>query len=54
MLDNNVLANEDIKKMENEIQMELDEAIKFAEDSPYPEVDVMFEYIYVSTRKKEI
>ena len=47
IIEGNILTIEDIKKMEDGIQFELDEAVEFAENSPYPEVDVMFQNIYV-------
>ncbi len=46
MLDNNLLAEEDIKKIDEEIAAEIEEAIKFAEDSPFPPVEAAVEDIY--------
>lgn len=46
MLDNNVLTEDDIKKIDEEIAAEIDEAIKFAEESPFPPVEAAVEDIY--------
>jgi pyruvate dehydrogenase E1 component alpha subunit len=47
IINENILNPVDIKNMENKIQSELDEAIEFAEKSPYPEINEMFKNIYV-------
>lgn len=46
ILDNNVLTEDDIKKIDEEIAAEIDEAIKFAEESPFPPVEAAVEDIY--------
>ncbi len=46
MLDNNVVTEEEIKKIDEEIAAEIEEAIKFAEESPFPPVEAAVEDIY--------
>lgn len=46
MLENNVLNEEDMKKIDEEIAAEIEEAIKFAEESPFPPVEAAVEDIY--------
>ncbi|NLY66398.1 MAG: pyruvate dehydrogenase (acetyl-transferring) E1 component subunit alpha [Tissierellia bacterium] len=46
MLDNNVVTEEEIKKIDEEIAAEIKEAIKFAEESPFPPVEAAVEDIY--------
>jgi len=46
MLENNVATEDDIKNINKEIASEIDEAIKFAEESPFPPVEAAVEDIY--------
>lgn len=41
-----VITESDVEKMKQEIQKILDEAVKFADESPYPEPSEIFEDIY--------
>jgi pyruvate dehydrogenase E1 component alpha subunit len=38
--------------MEIEFNKELDEAIKFAEESPFPDVSALYENVYIEERPK--
>ncbi|NLY76779.1 MAG: pyruvate dehydrogenase (acetyl-transferring) E1 component subunit alpha [Tissierellia bacterium] len=46
MLDNDIVTEEDIKKIDEEVDAEIKEAIKFAEESPYPPLEAAVEDIY--------
>ena len=46
MLENNVATEDDIKNIDGEIAEEIKEAIKFAEESPFPPVEAAVEDIY--------
>ena len=40
------LTEEDVERIHSEVQAEVDEAIKFAEDSPFPQPDELYENIF--------
>ncbi|HOK17997.1 MAG TPA: pyruvate dehydrogenase (acetyl-transferring) E1 component subunit alpha [Caldisericia bacterium] len=46
LLDNNVVTEEELKAIQNRIQQEIDDAVKFAEESPYPEDNEAVKDIY--------
>ena len=46
LLDEGALTAASAKKMEEEVQREIEEAVRFAEASPTPELDALFEHIY--------
>lgn len=46
LLKEKILTNDEIKRMEAEIKDRLDEACEYADNSPYPPVESMFEDIY--------
>jgi pyruvate dehydrogenase E1 component alpha subunit len=46
LIENNVLAEEDANKIEKEISDEIDNAVKFAEESPLPEPEETLEGVY--------
>ena len=39
-------AEEMVKKIDNETRVEVDEAVKFADEAPYPDVGKMLEDVY--------
>jgi pyruvate dehydrogenase E1 component alpha subunit len=41
-----VLTEKDVEKIGEEVRAEIDEAIKFAEESPFPEPEVAFEDLF--------
>ncbi len=46
ILTNDWATKEELDNIVNEVKKEVDEAVEFAENSPYPEDDVMYKYIY--------
>ncbi len=42
----NLITDEDIKKMDKEIEFLIEEAVKFAEESPEPELESIYEDVY--------
>jgi pyruvate dehydrogenase E1 component alpha subunit len=46
MLDNGILSTEDIELMQREIALELDQAVEFAENSPEPDPEKIFDGLY--------
>lgn len=46
VLDNGVLTQEDIELMRKEIALELEQAVEFAENSPEPDPDHIFDGLY--------
>ncbi|HAR40868.1 MAG TPA: pyruvate dehydrogenase (acetyl-transferring) E1 component subunit alpha [Coprothermobacter sp.] len=46
LLESNVVTEEDLRKIQEEVQHEIDEAVKFAEGSPYPSDKEALEDIY--------
>ncbi|MDD5921830.1 MAG: thiamine pyrophosphate-dependent enzyme, partial [Eubacteriales bacterium] len=46
VLDNGILNAEDIELMRKEIALELDQAVEFAENSPEPDPDKIFDGLY--------
>jgi pyruvate dehydrogenase E1 component alpha subunit len=48
LLEMGLLTQEKIKKLDGEIEKELDEAIRFAEESPFPDPSELTQDIYTS------
>ena len=46
VLENGILTAEDIELMRREIALELDQAVEFAESSPQPDPDHIFDGLY--------
>lgn len=46
LIANGILSEEDLKRIESEVEARVREAIKFAEESPYPSPDQVAEYVY--------
>ncbi len=46
MLDNNILSKEELNEIDRQINDEIKEAIKFAEESPWPPIESVVEDIY--------
>lgn len=46
IMDNKFATEKDIEKINDKIKKQIDEAVKFAEDSPLPEPEAMYEDIY--------
>ena len=47
LVDEGVIAKEDIEKFDEEAIGTVDEAVKFADDSPFPDLDSLYDDIYV-------
>lgn len=46
LINNNILTGEEVLKIENQVAREIDEAVKFAKNSPSPSLDHLTEDIY--------
>ena len=46
LLDNKWMTEEEIKAVEKEVKAEVEEAVKFAEESPLPEPHELYEDVY--------
>lgn len=46
VLDNDVLTSEEVEEIENSVHEEVLDAIKFAEDCPYPPADILLDNVY--------
>jgi pyruvate dehydrogenase E1 component alpha subunit len=49
LLDNNWASEDSLKEVEKEIKAQVEEAIKFAEESPLPDASELYEDVYVQT-----
>jgi len=47
LLKDEVISEDQINKMEEEIQQEMDEAIEYANKSPYPEIESIYKNVFV-------
>jgi pyruvate dehydrogenase E1 component subunit alpha len=47
VVDEKVLSNEDIERFDEEAIAAVDEAVKFADESPFPDLDSLYDDIYV-------
>jgi pyruvate dehydrogenase E1 component alpha subunit len=47
ILDNKWATDDEITKINEKVKAEVDESVKFAEESPYPDVSEMYKDIYV-------
>ena len=45
--ENNYLSEEEIKKIQEDVKTEVEEAVKFAEESPYPEPEELYKDVYM-------
>ena len=45
--DENVLSEKDLEKLDEEAMATVDEAVKFADKSPFPELDSLYDDVYV-------
>ncbi|GAC1660881.1 MAG: pyruvate dehydrogenase (acetyl-transferring) E1 component subunit alpha [Ktedonobacteraceae bacterium] len=48
LLDAHVVDESRLRGIEEQVEREVDEAVKFAEESPFPPVETLFDYIYAS------
>ena len=46
LLDNKWMTSDEIKALEKEVKAEVEEAVKFAEESPLPEPHELYEDVY--------
>jgi len=46
LLGDNILCIQDIDAMAKKVEAEIDEAVAFAQDSPFPEGELLLEHIY--------
>lgn len=49
ILANKFASEQDLEKIDQKIKQEVDEAVKFAEESPYPDAEDAFKDVYVQT-----
>jgi pyruvate dehydrogenase E1 component alpha subunit len=49
ILSNKFATEGDLEKIDQKIKQEVDEAVKFAEESPYPDAEDAFKDVYVQT-----
>ncbi len=49
ILSNNILSKEEIQEIKDRIKVEIEEAAAFAENSPYPDADSLYEDNYLQT-----
>lgn len=49
ILENNWATEEELEALENKARAFVDECEKFAEESPYPDTEVMYKYVYSQT-----
>ena len=47
MLEEDLLSEKEIQALESEVDQVLDEAVRFADESPFPEPEALFENVYV-------
>jgi pyruvate dehydrogenase E1 component alpha subunit len=47
ILDNKIASEDEIKEIKEKIKVEIDEAAEFAENSPYPEPEALYEDNYL-------
>lgn len=52
LLKENIISRDEISKMYKDIDIKLDEAIEFAKESPLPEVESLFDNLYVEIGEK--
>lgn len=43
---NNWISDSDLDAIDQEVKKEVDEAVDFAENSPYPDPSALYEYVY--------
>ncbi len=48
LLDAHFVDDAALRTIEEQVEREVDEAVKFAEESPFPSVDTLYDYIYAS------
>ena len=46
-MDNNILTEDEIKEIEAKVKKQVAEAVKFAEESPWPDGEDAFKDVYV-------
>jgi len=49
ILDNKWMSEDDLKSVEKEVKAQVEEAIKFAEESPLPDPSELYEDVYTQT-----
>jgi pyruvate dehydrogenase E1 component alpha subunit len=47
IMDNNILTEDEIKEIEAKVKKQVAEAVKFAEESPWPDGEDAFKDVYV-------
>ena len=47
IVDNNILSDEEIEAIVAKVKKQVDDAVKFAEESPWPEGEEAFEDVYM-------
>ena len=49
ILENNWATESELEEIENKIKIFVDECENFAEESPFPDTEVMYKYVYSQT-----
>src|SRR5918994_2018817 len=47
LIDEDVISEDDFEKLDQEVTGEIDEAVQFADNSPFPELETLYDDIYV-------
>ena len=47
LIDNKIATDEELDAIEKDVAQEVEDAVKFAEESPFPEMSVAFEDVWV-------
>jgi pyruvate dehydrogenase E1 component alpha subunit len=47
VVDEGLMAQDDVDRLDEEVQGQVEEAVEFADQSPYPELDSLYDYLYV-------
>ena len=49
ILENNWATENELEEIENKVKIFIDECVNFAEESPFPDTEVMYKYVYSQT-----
>ncbi|APQ99828.1 pyruvate dehydrogenase (acetyl-transferring) E1 component, alpha subunit [Clostridium botulinum] len=52
LVENEILTEEELKEVQNKVEGEIDEAVDFANNSPYPELESVLEDVYTDIKEE--
>ncbi len=52
LVENEILTEEKLKKVQNKVESQIDEAVDFANNSPYPELESVLEDVYTDIKEE--